>query len=59
MLQCDIGKFSMALCSVCISSFSRPCPKSVFSSASSLRLSLPSPPAEKEPPSMGERSIYK
>ncbi|XP_010716192.2 FH1/FH2 domain-containing protein 1 [Meleagris gallopavo] len=36
-----------------------PCPKSVFSSASSLRLSLPSPPAEKEPPSMGERSIYK
>ncbi|XP_042742000.1 FH1/FH2 domain-containing protein 1 isoform X1 [Lagopus leucura] len=36
-----------------------PCPKSVFSSASSLRLSLSSPPAEKEPPSMGERSIYK
>ncbi|POI26302.1 hypothetical protein CIB84_009948, partial [Bambusicola thoracicus] len=36
-----------------------PCPKSVLSSASSLRLSLPSPPAEKESPSVGERSVYK
>ena len=36
-----------------------PCPKSILSSASSLRLSLSSPPAEKEPPSVGERSVYK
>ncbi|NXC38747.1 FHOD1 protein, partial [Penelope pileata] len=35
-----------------------PCAKSVFSSASSLQLSLPSPPTE-EPPSLGERSVYK
>jgi len=59
MLQCDVGKSPMALCSVCISSSSRPCPKSILSSASSLRLSLSSPSAEKEPPSVGERSVYK
>ncbi|NXG36712.1 FHOD1 protein, partial [Dromaius novaehollandiae] len=34
--------------------------KSIYSSASSMRLALPSPPAEKEQPlSLGERSIYK
>lgn len=39
---------------------SRPCPGSVYNSASSVRLSLVSPPAEKEqPPCPGERSVYK
>uniref|UniRef100_A0A8C5TJ75 Formin homology 2 domain containing 1 n=1 Tax=Malurus cyaneus samueli TaxID=2593467 RepID=A0A8C5TJ75_9PASS len=38
----------------------RPCPSSVYSSASSVRLALASPPAEKEhPPGPAERSIYK
>ncbi|NXW48958.1 FHOD1 protein, partial [Nyctiprogne leucopyga] len=37
-----------------------PCPGSVYSSASSVRLALASPPPEKEqPPGPGERSIYK
>ncbi|NXK46078.1 FHOD1 protein, partial [Chauna torquata] len=37
-----------------------PCPKSIYNSASSLRLTLPCPPAEKEqPPGPGERSVYK
>ncbi|NXK19608.1 FHOD1 protein, partial [Arenaria interpres] len=37
-----------------------PCPSSIYNSASSIRLSLASPPAEKEhTPSLGERSVYK
>ncbi|KAM6195060.1 FH1/FH2 domain-containing protein 1 [Sarcoramphus papa] len=42
------------------SSPTEPCPSSVYNSASSVRLALASPPAEKEqPPGPGERSIYK
>ncbi|XP_072729055.1 FH1/FH2 domain-containing protein 1 isoform X1 [Ciconia boyciana] len=42
------------------SSPAEPCPGSVYNSASSVRLALASPPAEKEqPPGLGERSIYK
>ncbi|XP_009328652.1 PREDICTED: FH1/FH2 domain-containing protein 1 [Pygoscelis adeliae] len=42
------------------SSPAEPCPVSVYNSASSVRLALASPPAEKEqPPGPGERSIYK
>ncbi|KAF1638394.1 FH1/FH2 domain-containing protein 1, partial [Eudyptes filholi] len=42
------------------SSPAEPCPVSVYSSASSVRLALASPPAEKEQPlGLGERSIYK
>ncbi|NXY79144.1 FHOD1 protein, partial [Glareola pratincola] len=48
------------LLSVPATSSSRPCPSSVYSSASSVRLALASPPAEKEqPPAPGERSVYK
>lgn len=48
------------LLSVPVTSSSRPCPSSVYNSASSVRLALASPPAEKEqPPGPGERSIYK
>ncbi|NWI27790.1 FHOD1 protein, partial [Sula dactylatra] len=37
-----------------------PCPSSVYNSASSVRLALASPPAEKEQlPGPGERSVYK
>ncbi|NXU50160.1 FHOD1 protein, partial [Turnix velox] len=36
------------------------CPGTIYNSASSVRLSLASPPAEKEqPPALGERSVYK
>ncbi|NWV67371.1 FHOD1 protein, partial [Malurus elegans] len=43
-----------------LSSPAEPCPSSIYSSASSVRLALASPPAEKEhPPGPGERSIYK
>ncbi|NXO48773.1 FHOD1 protein, partial [Aramus guarauna] len=46
--------------SVPVTSPSRPCPGSVYNSASSVRLALASPPAEKEqPPTPGERSVYK
>ncbi|NWS72024.1 FHOD1 protein, partial [Crotophaga sulcirostris] len=42
------------------SSPEEPCPSSVYNSASSVRLALASPPAEKEqPPGPGERSVYK
>ncbi|XP_074769585.1 FH1/FH2 domain-containing protein 1 [Athene noctua] len=42
------------------SSPAEPCPISVYNSASSVRLALASPLAEKEqPPGLGERSIYK
>ncbi|XP_054697057.1 FH1/FH2 domain-containing protein 1 isoform X2 [Grus americana] len=42
------------------SSPAEPCPGSVYNSASSVRLALASPPAEKEqPPAPGERSVYK
>ncbi|NXN69352.1 FHOD1 protein, partial [Himantopus himantopus] len=42
------------------SSPAEPCPGSVYNSASSVRLALVSPPAEKEqPPGPGERSVYK
>ncbi|NXU24444.1 FHOD1 protein, partial [Thalassarche chlororhynchos] len=42
------------------SSPAEPCPSSVYNSASSVRLALTSPPAEKEqPPGPGERSVYK
>ncbi|NXV91583.1 FHOD1 protein, partial [Calonectris borealis] len=42
------------------SSPAEPCPGSVYNSASSVRLALASPPAEKEqPPGPGERSVYK
>uniref|UniRef100_A0A663DXM3 Formin homology 2 domain containing 1 n=2 Tax=Aquila chrysaetos chrysaetos TaxID=223781 RepID=A0A663DXM3_AQUCH len=42
------------------SSPAEPCPSSIYNSASSMRLALASPPAEKEqPPGPGERSIYK
>ncbi|NXJ99367.1 FHOD1 protein, partial [Corythaixoides concolor] len=42
------------------SSPAQPCPAGVYNSASSVRLALASPPAEKEqPPGPGERSIYK
>ncbi|NWU51202.1 FHOD1 protein, partial [Dromas ardeola] len=48
------------LLSVPVPSSSRPCPSSVYNSASSVRLALASPPAEKElPPGPGERSVYK
>ncbi|NXG86246.1 FHOD1 protein, partial [Stercorarius parasiticus] len=48
------------LLSVPVTSSSRPCPSSVYNSASSIRLALASPPAEKEqPPGPGERSVYK
>ncbi|NWI50681.1 FHOD1 protein, partial [Calyptomena viridis] len=37
-----------------------PCPTSIYNSASSVRLALASPQAEKEqPPGLGERSVYK
>ncbi|NXV49759.1 FHOD1 protein, partial [Uria aalge] len=46
--------------SVPVTSSSRPCPSSVYNSASSVQLALASPPAEKEqPPGLGERSVYK
>ncbi|NWS58980.1 FHOD1 protein, partial [Chunga burmeisteri] len=42
------------------SSPAEPCPGSIYNSASSVRLALASPPAEKEqPPGPGERSVYK
>ncbi|XP_069649961.1 FH1/FH2 domain-containing protein 1 isoform X3 [Haliaeetus albicilla] len=42
------------------SSPAEPCPSSIYNSASSVRLALASPPAEKEQlPGPGERSIYK
>ncbi|XP_074439431.1 FH1/FH2 domain-containing protein 1 isoform X1 [Larus michahellis] len=42
------------------SSPEEPCPSSVYNSASSVRLALASPPAEKEQPlGLGERSVYK
>ncbi|NWI05268.1 FHOD1 protein, partial [Tichodroma muraria] len=42
------------------SSPAEPCPSSIYNSTSSVRLALPSPPAEKEqPPGPGERSVYK
>ncbi|NXN56044.1 FHOD1 protein, partial [Rynchops niger] len=42
------------------SSPAEPCPSSVYNSASSVRLALASPLAEKEqPPGPGERSVYK
>ncbi|XP_027751546.1 FH1/FH2 domain-containing protein 1 isoform X1 [Empidonax traillii] len=42
------------------SSLAEPCPPSIYNSASSVRLALASPPAEKEqPPGPGERSVYK
>ncbi|NWH50431.1 FHOD1 protein, partial [Fregata magnificens] len=42
------------------SSPAEPCPSSVYNSASSVRLALASPLAEKEqPPGLGERSVYK
>ncbi|XP_017679679.1 PREDICTED: FH1/FH2 domain-containing protein 1 isoform X1 [Lepidothrix coronata] len=42
------------------SSPAEPCPSSTYSSASSMRLALASPPPEKEqPPGPGERSVYK
>ncbi|NXF53349.1 FHOD1 protein, partial [Oceanites oceanicus] len=42
------------------SSPTEPCPGSIYNSASSVRLALASPPAEKEqPPGPGERSVYK
>uniref|UniRef100_A0A8C0ICT0 Formin homology 2 domain containing 1 n=1 Tax=Bubo bubo TaxID=30461 RepID=A0A8C0ICT0_BUBBB len=48
------------LLSVPVTSSCRPCPSSVYNSASSVRLALASPLAEKEqPPGLGERSIYK
>ncbi|NXA29305.1 FHOD1 protein, partial [Ibidorhyncha struthersii] len=43
-----------------LSSPAEPCPGSVYNSASSVRLALVSPPAEKEQsPGPGERSVYK
>ncbi|XP_075289501.1 FH1/FH2 domain-containing protein 1 isoform X3 [Opisthocomus hoazin] len=43
-----------------LSSPAQPSPTSIYSSASSVRLALASPPAEKEqPPGLGERSVYK
>ncbi|XP_062442140.1 FH1/FH2 domain-containing protein 1 isoform X2 [Rhea pennata] len=43
-----------------LSSLTEPCSKSIYSSASSMRLALSSPPAEKEQLlGLGERSIYK
>ncbi|NWX48909.1 FHOD1 protein, partial [Steatornis caripensis] len=43
-----------------LSSPAEPCPGSVYNSASSMRLALASPLAEKEqPPGLGERSVYK
>ncbi|KAM6123576.1 FH1/FH2 domain-containing protein 1 [Phoenicopterus ruber ruber] len=43
-----------------LSSPAAPCPSSVYNSASSVRLALASPSAEKEqPPGLGERSVYK
>ncbi|NXW53932.1 FHOD1 protein, partial [Eurystomus gularis] len=43
-----------------LSSPAEPCPSSVYNSASSVRLTLASPSAEKEqPPGPGERSVYK
>lgn len=48
------------LLSVPVTSSSRPCPGSIYNSASTVRLSLASPQAEKEqPPGLGERSVYK
>ncbi|NXK09846.1 FHOD1 protein, partial [Herpetotheres cachinnans] len=48
------------LLSVPVTSSSRPCPSTIYNSASSMRLALASPRAEKEqPPGPGERSIYK
>lgn len=48
------------LLSVPVTSSSRPCPSSIYNSASSVRLALASPPVEKEQlPGPGERSIYK
>ncbi|NWX03352.1 FHOD1 protein, partial [Caloenas nicobarica] len=42
------------------SSLAEPCPGSIYNSASTMRLSLASPQAEKEqPPGPGERSVYK
>ncbi|NWI93515.1 FHOD1 protein, partial [Pitta sordida] len=42
------------------SSPAEPCPTSIYNSASSVRLALASPQAEKEqPPGPGERSVYK
>ncbi|XP_035754667.1 FH1/FH2 domain-containing protein 1 isoform X2 [Egretta garzetta] len=41
------------------SSPAEPCPGSVYNSASSVRLALASPPAEEQPPGLGERSVYK
>ncbi|NXE97089.1 FHOD1 protein, partial [Menura novaehollandiae] len=42
------------------SSPAEPCPTSIYNSASSVRLALASPLAEKEqPPGLGERSVYK
>lgn len=51
-------------CGTCVQPLSppssRPCPSSVYNSASSVRLSLASPLAEKEQhPLPGERSVYK
>nr|XP_009675070.1 PREDICTED: FH1/FH2 domain-containing protein 1 isoform X4 [Struthio camelus australis] len=43
-----------------LSNLEGPCSKSIYNSASSMRLALPSPPAEKEQPlGLGERSVYK
>ncbi|NXT93037.1 FHOD1 protein, partial [Anhinga rufa] len=43
-----------------LSSPAEPCPGSIYNSASSVRLALASPPAEKEQlPGPGERSVYK
>lgn len=42
-----------------VTSSSRPCPGSVYNSASSVRLALASPPAEEQPLGLGERSVYK
>ncbi|NWU70005.1 FHOD1 protein, partial [Pterocles burchelli] len=48
------------LLSVPVTSSSRPCPSSIYNSASSVQLALASPLAEKEQPmGPGERSVYK